>query len=147
VTLRVKSITLWRADVDNTPGALAAALEPLAASGADLEIVMGYAVPGESQRAVIEVFPVKGRKGIAAAQRAGLRPSATPTLLVEGINMPGLGHQLARSLAEAKINIRFLVTQVIGSRYASVFGFEDPAAMKKAAARIRKVSRPKRSTR
>jgi len=35
--LRVRPITLWRAEVDNQPGVLAQTLEPLAAAGADLQ--------------------------------------------------------------------------------------------------------------
>src|SRR5215472_13376409 len=38
----VKKISLWRAEVDNKPGALAALMQPLAAAGANLKVVMGY---------------------------------------------------------------------------------------------------------
>lgn len=144
MSVRIKRITLWRRDVDNEPGALGSTLEPLAARGADLEIVMGYAYPGDSSRAAIEVYPVSGRKTKAAAERAGLHPSETPTLLVEGKNVPGLGFALARALGESGINISFLVTQVIGKRYVSVFGFKTEGEAKRAATILENTSKRKR---
>ena len=48
--VHVRPITLWRAEVDNQPGVLAQTLEPLAAAGADLQVVMGYRLPGGIHR-------------------------------------------------------------------------------------------------
>ena len=49
--VRIRPITLWRAEVDNQPGMLAQTLEPLAAAGANLQVVMGYRLPGDRARA------------------------------------------------------------------------------------------------
>jgi len=56
--------------------ALAAVLEPLAKAGANLRVVMGYSM-GDSGRAAIEVFPVSGKRAVAAACSAGLSASGT----------------------------------------------------------------------
>ena len=72
------------------------------------------------------------------AREAGLRPSETPTLLVHGDDRPGLGHAMARALADAGINVVFLVAQVIGRRYSAVFGFESAADADRAAGLLRK---------
>src|SRR5206468_2332130 len=81
MAVTVKRITLWRADVDNHPGALARTLEPLAQAGADLRLVMGYRLPQTPERAAIELYPVSGKRATAAAAQAGLaeapRPRAT----------------------------------------------------------------------
>jgi hypothetical protein len=141
----VKTITLWRRDLENTPGALATVLDPVARAGADLQVAMGYRIPGQEDRAVIELAPVQGRKSTGAAEQAGLRPSGIPTLLVQGDNRPGLGHQLAREMGSAGINMAFLVALVVGRRYAGVFGFESAEDAKKAAEIIKRASaRPKR---
>ena len=42
MAVRVRTITLWRREVENKPGALARTLEPLARAGADLEVLMAY---------------------------------------------------------------------------------------------------------
>lgn len=146
MAVTVKKIALWRAEVDNEPGALARILEPLAGAGADLQVVMGYGIPGNSDKAVIEVFPVKGKKAIGAAQAAGLKAAAASTLLVEGDDRPGLGHGFAKAMADAGINIGFVVAQALGRKFTAVFGFHGEADAGKAAALIKKAAAAKKPT-
>ena len=141
----VKKVALWRRELDNRPGALAAVLEPLARAGTDLQVAMGYRFPGNESRAAVEIAPVAGRKATAAAQGAGLQPSGIPTLIVAGDNRPGLGSAFAQGMAEAGINMAFLVAQVVGRRYSAVFGFDSDADADRAAAIIRKTSRVKKA--
>lgn len=122
--VRVRPITLWRAEVDNQPGLLAQTLEALAAAGADLQVVMGYRLPGDRARAAIEVFPVTGARVLYAAQAAGLSEAGISALQVEGHNRAGLAHAIAKGLADAGINIDFLLAQVSGRRHTTVIGFE-----------------------
>src|SRR6516225_9763963 len=117
----VKRITLWRTEVDNKPGALAALTQPLAGAGANLKVVMGYRHTAAKQgKAIVEIYPVSGRKVTAAAEAAGLGGSAIPTLLVEGDDRPGLGSAIASGIAAAGVNIAFFMAQVVGDRYAAV---------------------------
>lgn len=126
MAVSVKRITLWRADVENRPGVLASALEPLAGAGADLRLVMGYRFPNAPEHSAIELYPVSGKKATAAAASAGLHEAAhIPCLLVEGDNRPGLGAAIARGLADAKVNIAFLMAQVIGRKFSAAIGFDD----------------------
>ena len=141
MAVTVKKITLWRGEVENKPGVLDKVLGPLADAGADLQVVMGYRYHGHRNKAAIEVCPVSGKRVTTAARRAGLRESSIPTLLVEGNNRPGLGHAIAQALAEAGINVGFLVAQVIGARFSAVIGFDDEAASRKAASLIKKATR------
>jgi len=125
MALTVKRITLWRREVENQPGVLARTLEPLAAAGVDLRLVMGYRFPEATTRAAIELYPVTGRKATAAAQQAGLSEFGLACLFVEGDNRPGLGAAMGRALSDAGVNIVFLVSQVVGRRFTAVFGFDD----------------------
>jgi hypothetical protein len=136
----VKNIVLWRKEVDNQVGMLARTLEPLAEAGADLHVLMGYRYPGNEAQAVIELHPVVGKKLTAAAGQAGFAASTIPALLVEGDNKPGLGHRIAQAVAEAGVNLTFLVAHVIGKRYAATLGFETEVDAKKAAALIKKAT-------
>jgi hypothetical protein len=138
MAITVKKITLWRGQVENKPGVLGKVLEPLA--GVDLQVVMGYGLHGEKNKAAIELYPVSGKKTIAAAKAAGLCASSIPTLLVEGDNRPGLGSAIADAIADAGINVGFLVAQVVGKKFSAVMGFEDEAASRKATALIKKVA-------
>jgi len=140
MAVSVKKITLWRGKIQNRPGALAEVLEPLAAARSDLQVVMGYREPGEQVEAVVELYPVAGRKLTKAVESAGLTASKIPTLLVSGDNRPGLGHAIARTIADSGINLSFLVAQVVGRKYSAVFGFENDDAAAQALKLIRKAA-------
>jgi hypothetical protein len=141
MSVTVKKITLWRKELENRPGTLADALEPVAKAGADLQIVMGYCYPGERTKAALEVFPVAGKRTTAAAQSAGLAATGIPALLVEGDNRPGMGSTITRALADAGVNLDFLVANVIGKKFAAVFGFENDADAGKAMMLIKKAAK------
>jgi hypothetical protein len=141
MAVTVKKIVLWRGQIENRPGALDKVLGPLADAGADLRVVMGYRYGGGENRAAVEVAPVSGKKVTAAAKAAGLSASSTATLLVEGNNRPGLGHAVARAIAEAGINVGFLVAQVIGTKFSAVIGLNDEADARKVASLVKKASR------
>ncbi|MHC4626882.1 MAG: amino acid-binding ACT [Planctomycetota bacterium] len=144
MAVTVKRIVLWRTEVENRPGVLASVLGPLAGAGADLQVVMGYRYPGHESRAAIELYPVTGKKSLAAARAAGLSATLIPTLLVEGDNKPGLGHTIAQAIAGAGINLGFLVAQVVGRKYSAIFGFENEAEARKAATLIKKATAGKK---
>ena len=144
MAITLKKITLWRKEVDNKPGALAETLALLAQARTDLQVVMGYRYPGDQGKAAIELHPVSGKKAIEAARSAGLAASSTPTVLVQGDNRPGLGHAIAKALGDAGINLGFVLAQVVGRKYAAVFGFENDSDAAKAIALIRKAAAPPR---
>jgi hypothetical protein len=141
MALTVKRIKLWRREVENEPGVLARTLEPLAEAGASLRLVMGYRFPEAHERAAIELFPVAGRRAATAAEAAGLAPFDLPVLLIEGEDRPGLGARLGRGLAEAGLNIVFLVAQVVGRRFVAVLGLENESAATTAAKMVRGIDR------
>jgi len=147
MAVSVKRITLWRADVENRPGVLATVLEPLARAGADLRLVMGYRFPQTPEHSAVELYPVSGKKATAAAQEAGLTAAThIPCLLVEGDNRPGLGAAITRGLAEANLNIAFLMAQVVGRRFSASIGFDDDAEATQAARIIKQAATPPRRT-
>jgi hypothetical protein len=140
----VRSIVLWRKEIENQPGAMASTLELFASADADLQIVMGYRYPGNQAKAAVELSPIAGKKLVTAAQTTGFKASGVPALVVEGDNKPGLGHAIAEAIANAEINIDFLVAQVMGRRYAAVIGFDSAEDAKKASSLIKKTTTRKR---
>jgi hypothetical protein len=141
MALSVKKATLWRKEVGNAPGVLADVLSPLAQAGANLRVVMGYALPGDPSRAVIEVFPITGKKATAAATANGLAASTIACLLVEGDDRPGLGARMARAIADHGVNISFLIAETVGRKFSAVFGFENAAAADVAAKAIKQAAK------
>jgi hypothetical protein len=140
----VKSVSLWRKEVENQVGTLAQTLGPLAKAGANLRVLMGYRYPGDSTKAAIEVYPVAGKKVTAAAAGVGLDASSIPTLLVEGDDRPGLGQAIAEAIAGARVNMTFFVAQSIGRRFSAVLGFETESDAKTAVPIIKKATASKR---
>ncbi|GBD26788.1 hypothetical protein HRbin30_02130 [bacterium HR30] len=143
MAVTVKPISLWRKETQNAPGVLAEVLEPLAASGANLRVVMGYAL-GDTGRAAIEVFPVSGKKSTAAASQVGLGPAQVSALLVEGDDRPGLGAAMAKGIASAGVNIEFIVAQSVGRKFSAVFGFRTADDARAAAKAIKAAAKPAR---
>jgi hypothetical protein len=144
MAVTVKKIVLWRKEVENRPGALASTLASLASAGTDLQVVMAYRYPGAESKAAIELYPVTAMKSVAAAKEAGLTASSIQAFLVEGDNRLGLGHAISQAIADAGINMDFVVAQVIGKKYSAVFGFESEADASKGAAVIRKAAAAKK---
>ncbi len=144
MAMTVKQVTLWRKEVQNAPGILAEVLEPLAASGANLRVVMGYAL-GDTGRAAVEVFPVTGKKLTQAATQAGLQPAQVAALFVEGDDRPGLGAAMARGIANAGVNIEFVVAQTVGRKFSAVFGFRSADDARAAAKAIKAAAKPART--
>ena len=130
MALTLKEVTLWRRNIANVPGTLAQVLEPM--TGTDLTVVMAYRIPGLESQAVVELYPVTGKRATAKAEASGLVPADLPALLVQGTNRAGIGFDTTTAFAEAGINLAFLVTQVIGTRFSSIYGFDTDADRRKA---------------
>jgi hypothetical protein len=140
----VKSIVVWRKEVDNEVGVLARTLEPLEKAGADLQVLMAYRHPGNEAKAAVELYPISGRRLTESATEAGLAASSIPALLVEGDNRRGMAHKISQAIADAGVNLTFLVAHVVGRRYAATIGFETEADSKKAATLIRRAAATRR---
>jgi hypothetical protein len=141
MAVSVKKIVLWQAHVEDNPGTLSRVLAPLADTGADLQVVMGYHLHGQPGAARIEIAPVTGKKASSAAEKAGFSAATIPALLVQGDNRPGLGRAITEAIAGAGINITFLVAQVIGGQFSAVIALQDEAAAKQATTLIKKAAK------
>jgi hypothetical protein len=113
MSIAVKKVILWRREIENRPGSLAQSIKPLAKSGINLQILVGYAPHSQGQGAV-EVYPVTDAKAEAAAKEAGLKPMTdVQCLLVEGEDHPGLAYD---------INLEFVMLTALGGKFAGIFG-------------------------
>jgi hypothetical protein len=144
MAVTIRPIKLWRKEVQNKPGELARTLGPLVVAGADFQVLMGYRYPGNESKAAIELYPVTGKKATAAAEAAGLRAAEIPCLLVEGDNKPGVAQGIAKAVADAGINMSFIVAQAVGKRYSAILGFENDVDTRKATAVIKKATAGKK---
>ncbi len=144
MAISIKKAALWRKEVEHAPGVLADVLEPLAQAGVNLRVVMGYAIPGEASRAVVEVYPISGKKVATMASNAGLAASDIACLLVEGDDRAGLGADMARAVANAGVNISFLIAENVGRKFSAVFGFQNDADAAAATKAIKSAAKPRK---
>lgn len=142
MAIKVKKAVLWKRDLENRPGTLAESLKPFADAKQNLQVVMGYAYPGERNRSALEVYPVTGAKGEAAARAAGLEAMThTNCLLIEGDDRVGLAYAMASELAGNSLNISFSIIQVVGGKFLAILGFESAEDADKATAIIKSVGK------
>ncbi|SRR5713101_2428899 len=141
MTISVQKINLWRGEAEDQPGTLAEMMEQLGRSGSGLEVVMGYSYPGEKRTAVIELFPVAGSRTASVARQVGLASSPKPTLLIQGDDRVGLSDTFYRAIADAGLNIDFLVAQAVGEHFSVVVGFATDSDADRAAKLIKEVAR------
>ena len=77
MAITVKKTFLWKKELDNHPGAMAEALEPLADGGADLRLIMVCRFP-DAHKGAVEVHPISERTLKSTANSAGFAPSPVP---------------------------------------------------------------------
>ncbi|MER3500799.1 MAG: amino acid-binding protein [Candidatus Fervidibacterota bacterium] len=143
--MKVEKVALWCGEIEDKPGALAKVLEPLAAAGVDLQVVLAERNPAKPGSGTVYLAPIKGRKATDAAKSVGLSEATTPTLLrVEGTNKPGLGHLMTSALAEAGINLSFAAAAVLGNKFVAFFGFDSDADARKASRILSALKIPRR---
>ena len=98
--LKVRKGTMWRSQIEDTPGTFAKKLEPFAKAGQSLQVVAGWSTSSATEKGVayMEIFPVTDEKGKQCAKEAGLHEvTDSVCLIVEGDDRPGLGYTYGQS--------------------------------------------------
>jgi hypothetical protein len=122
----IRKVDVWVGEIEDRPGGLAKKLEALAKAGASLEFIISRRTPGNPERGVVFLTPIKGTKQNHAASEAGLNTTnSLHSIRVEGPDRPGLGIKMTRALAEAGINLRGLSAAALGRRSVSYFAFDN----------------------
>jgi predicted amino acid-binding ACT domain protein len=138
MAMDVSRVDVWVASMKDKPGGLAAKLETLAEAGAQIEFIIARRAPDKPGTGVVFLTPLKGRKQLAAAKKAGFRKSKSlRSVRIEGRDRPGLGAKLTQALAEKGINLRGLSAAVIGKRFVAHLALDSSADATKAARVLR----------
>jgi len=134
----VRKIKIRRAKVKNQAGAMAQLLAPVAEAGLDLEAVVGYALKKTGPADVYCSLVDTGKKAGAAADACGFAvDDASPALLIEGDNGPGVLKRVTQAVADAGVSMRVCVALPVGCKFAALLGFDDSADADKAAKKIK----------
>ena len=134
----VESQAVWAATIQDEAGGLAAKLVPLAEAGANLNFVIARRCTDKPGTGVLFVAPLVGQDVLAAAEELGFAETTSLySIRVTGPNMPGVGAEMARALAEAGINLRGLTALVVGETYVSHFAVDTGSDAEKVIALLR----------
>lgn len=134
MALKIESIEVWATDLVDHPGDLARVLGALAQAGASVDCVVARRRDDNPETGTVFVSPIKGKKVIDAAERAGIQPAdKLGTLRVEAPDKPGLGAKMCAALANAGINLKGVTASVVGNKSVVYFGFDSKDDAKKAA--------------
>ena len=136
MAITIKKGVIWRKEIENQPGEFAKTLAPFANGGINLQIVMGYTAAGKG---AVEIFPVTDAKGQQAAKDAGMHEAKeVPCLILEGADKAGLAHSVAKTIADAGINLHFAICQSVDGKFQACFGFGNDKDADKASELIKK---------
>jgi hypothetical protein len=137
--LKISKGHMWRSTIEDKPGTFAAALEPFAKAGHNLQIVAGWAPSTGSgkQTASMEIFPVTDEKGRQCARDAGMQEMKDLVcLIIEGEDSPGVAYKMAKAIADAGVNTRYAMAQGVKQHFLACFGFHNDADAEKAKAAL-----------
>jgi hypothetical protein len=134
MALKIAKVDVWAATIKDRPGGLAEKLAPLSTAGANLAFVIARRQADKPGTGVVFVTPIKGRKQIAAAKKAGFkRARSLRSLAIRGPDRRGLGSKMTAALAKAGINLRGLSAAVVGKEFVAHLAFDKPSDGDKAA--------------
>ena len=140
--LEVSKVDIWKAKIENRPGALAEKLEALAEGGADLEFVLARRTRDEPG-GIVYLASLKGAKEAKAAAAAGIEKAAEIAgLRVEAGNAPGLAAKLSRAVAGAGVNLRGFVGTAVGRNSILFLALDNADDAAKAAKALKGLSKP-----
>jgi hypothetical protein len=143
VPLRIKKVTLWRREITAHPDVFADALTLLTEGGMELPVILRYRHPTDARRAFIEVYPLPADHDDtwpAYLRGIGFAPRHVPVLMIESEHFAGDGHSLTKLIANLRVNIMFLATQIINGKCGATIGFESDADAEKAVDMFRRMT-------
>lgn len=134
MAFEITRVDVWAGEVLDRPGALADKLEALQHAGANLDFTIVRPSADMSGAWVLFVAPLVGADQIKAAEEVGVQKSGSlHTLRIVGPDRPGLIAGIARTLADAGIEISGLSAAALEDRCLLHIRLESGADAKRAA--------------
>jgi hypothetical protein len=129
----IDRVEVWAGEVRDRRGALADMLKIVLDAGANLDFIIARPSPVKPATGILYLAPLEGEVQLKAAQDAGLHPSShIAALRVEGPDRPGLAEQIARTIADAGINVSGFTGGRMADRCVMYIRFERADELEKA---------------
>jgi hypothetical protein len=125
MTLDIRRVQVWCAEIPDRPGAAAAKIQAVARAGADLEYVFTRPNPLKPDLGVLFLAPISGPEQQQAARDVGLGPALDVFMIcIRGLHRPGLGSEMMSKLAIAGINLRGMSISTSLPRFSAYLAFD-----------------------
>ena len=125
MTLDLRRVQVWCAEIPDRPGAAAVKIEAIARAGADLEYVFTRPNPNRTDLGILYVAPITGPDQQQAARDVGLGPALDIFMLcVRALHRAGLGPQIMSKLAIAGINVCGISVSAAPPRFTAHLAFD-----------------------
>ena len=129
----VDRVEVWAGEIRDRRGALADMLKVVLEAGANLDFIIARPSPVKPATGILYLAPLEGEAQLKAAQDAGLHPSShIAALRVEGPDRPGLAERIARTIADAGINVSGFTGGRMADRCVMYIRFERADELEKA---------------
>ena len=153
----ISEVEVWEGEIEDRPGALSEQLAEVFRAGANLDLMISRPCPAAanarpsllasikrwlagsssgssgSDASTLFLAPLHGEAQTKAARDAGLRRSPWRWLRLEGPDRPWLAAGIARTVADADLNMRSLTAATIGERCVLYLSFDSDADTRRAA--------------
>lgn len=137
--LNVTKVNLWSAPVENRPGGLLAALEPLVKAGADLELMVARRSDNDRDDGLVLLSPVHGQRQEAAAEQLGFRRNENIFCLrLEGPDEPGYAYRILYALAADRLNLKEVSAASLNNQFVMFVAFDNAADADNAMVRLQR---------
>ena len=133
MTYEIRNEDVWVGEIADRAGSLGEVLESISAAGVNLEFMIARRAPDKPGSGVVFLAPIVGDESVKAAEKAELKKWTTGnTLRVEGPDQPDLGARIARTVANAGINMRGASAAKLENRSVFYLAFDSEADASKA---------------
>lgn len=140
MALNVEREQVWVVGMEDRAGALAEKLAVLAKARADLAFAIARRAPDQPGTGVLFVTPVSGAAQEQAAEQAGFARSASlHSVRATGPDRPGLGHQVAQTVAQAGINLHGFSAAALAGQAVMHLAFDSDRDADQAVALLKKL--------
>jgi hypothetical protein len=125
MAFKMQRVHVYRTEVPDAPGGIAASLRPLAEAGANLEYVYSQRSLTKPGIGELYVAPLTTTAQVNAAKAAGLQEVNEPIVMrVEGDDNTGLARRLTQAWEKEGINLHGMVMSSFHGKFVGYVTFD-----------------------
>lgn len=131
-------VDVWSKEIEDQPGAVAKALQPIVDAGANLQFLLARRI-GEG-KGILFISPIQGPQQIKKAKSEGFKKNdGIAVVKITGPDKPGLGLKILNAVYTGDVNLRGISAISIGKNCSIWLAFDTIKDANKAIKLIQKI--------